>query len=55
MHVLNTFAIDENISIKPISEEDNILLLFEVNIRPRKEVGGKARGVQREVVWMLED
>lgn len=47
MRVQNTFAVDENVSIESISEEDNVFLFFEVNIRPRKDVGGHARDVRR--------
>lgn len=38
MFALHTSAVDEDISIKSISEENYILLIFEIYVRPCEEV-----------------
>lgn len=43
---LHTSLVDEHISIKPISEENYILLVSEVNIRPCEEVREEAAWTQ---------
>lgn len=49
MSATYTSVVDEHISIKPIPEEDNILLVFEVDVSPREEVRVQAEwtGAQR--------
>lgn len=42
MYVLHTSAVDEHVSIKPISEENYILLVFEIDVSPCEEVRVKA-------------